>query len=81
MLDVHRLRLLRELHRRGTLAEVARALSYSPSAISQQLSQLESETGVQLLERAGRGVRLTEQARILVRHTDGAPPRAMSDAR
>jgi DNA-binding transcriptional LysR family regulator len=70
VLDVHRLRLLRELQRRGTLAEVARALSYSPSAISQQLSQLESETGVRLLERVGRGVRLTEQARILVRHTD-----------
>jgi DNA-binding transcriptional LysR family regulator len=70
VLDVHRLRLLRELQRRGTLAEVARALSYSPSAISQQLSQLEHETGVRLLERVGRGVRLTEQARILVRHTD-----------
>ena len=49
MLDVHRLRLLRELDRRGTLAAVARALSYSPSAISQQLSQLETETGVPLL--------------------------------
>jgi DNA-binding transcriptional LysR family regulator len=70
VLDVHRLRLLRELARRGTLAEVARALNYSPSAISQQLSQLEAETGVRLLERVGRGVRLTEQARILVEHTD-----------
>ena len=70
MLDVHRLRLLRELDRRGTLAAVARALSYSPSAISQQLSQLESETGVTLLEPAGRGVRLTPQARILVEHTE-----------
>jgi DNA-binding transcriptional LysR family regulator len=70
VLDVHRLRLLRELARRGTLAEVARALSYSPSAISQQLSQLETETGVRLLEKVGRGVRLTEQARILVGHTD-----------
>jgi DNA-binding transcriptional LysR family regulator len=70
VLDVHRLRLLRELARRGTLAEVARALSYSPSAISQQLSQLEAETGVRLLERVGRGVRLTEQARILVGHAD-----------
>ena len=54
MLDVYRLRLLRELDRRGTLAAVARALSYSPSAISQQLRQLESETGVTLLERAHR---------------------------
>ena len=70
VLDVHRLRLLRELHRRGTLAEVARALSYSPSAISQQLALLEAETGVRLLERVGRGVRLTEQARILVGHAD-----------
>jgi DNA-binding transcriptional LysR family regulator len=66
MLDVHRLRLLCELDRRGTLAAVARALSYSPSAVSQQLSQLEAETGVTLLEPAGRGVRLTAQARILV---------------
>ena len=70
MLDVHRLRLLRELDRRGTLAAVARALSYSPSAVSQQLSQLEAETGVVLLESAGRGVRLTAQARILVAHTE-----------
>jgi DNA-binding transcriptional LysR family regulator len=65
-LDVHRLRLLCELDRRGTLAAVARALSYSPSAVSQQLSQLEAETGVTLLEPAGRGVRLTAQARLLV---------------
>src|SRR6266567_468218 len=70
MLDVHRLRLLRELERRGTLKAVADALSYSPSAISQQLSQLEAETGVKLLEPAGRGVRLTAQARILVAHTE-----------
>jgi DNA-binding transcriptional LysR family regulator len=70
VLDVHRLRLLRELDHRGTLAAVARALSYSPSAISQQLSQLEAEAGVVLLEPAGRGVRLTPQARILVGHTE-----------
>ena len=70
MLDVHRLWLLRELDRRGTLAAVARALSYSPSAVSQQLSQLEAETGVVLLEPAGRGVRLTAQARILVAHAE-----------
>jgi DNA-binding transcriptional LysR family regulator len=68
VLDVHRLRLLSELDRRGTLAAVAKALSYSPSAVSQQLSQLEAEAGVALLEPAGRGVRLTAQARILVAH-------------
>jgi DNA-binding transcriptional LysR family regulator len=70
VLELRRLRLLSELNRRGTLAEVARALSYSPSAVSQQLSQLEAETGVRLLERVGRGVRLTEQARLLAAHTD-----------
>ncbi|GGJ83688.1 transcriptional regulator [Pilimelia anulata] len=70
MLDVHRLRLLRELARRGTLAAVARALSYSPSAVSQQLSLLETETGTKLLERVGRGVRLTARGRLLVAHAD-----------
>lgn len=70
MLDLHRLRLLRELKVRGTLAAVAQALSFSPSAVSQQLSQLEAETGVRLLERVGRGVVLTDQAEILVRHAE-----------
>lgn len=69
MLDLHRLRLLRELERHGTMAAVAQALSYSPSAVSQQLTLLEREVGVPLLERVGRGVRLTPEARILVRHT------------
>jgi DNA-binding transcriptional LysR family regulator len=70
MFDLHRLRLLRELKHRGTLASVARALSYSPSSISQQLSQLEAEVGVQLLEPLGRRVRLTHQAEILIAHTE-----------
>jgi DNA-binding transcriptional LysR family regulator len=70
MYDLHRLRLLRELKLRGTLAAVAQALSYSPSSVSQQLSQLETEVGTPLLEPAGRRVRLTAQAHILVRHTD-----------
>ena len=70
MLDVHRLRLLRELHRRGTLAAVAAALGYSPSAVSQQLSLLEAEAGVPLLEKVGRGVALTAAARVLVGHAD-----------
>ncbi|MFD0899343.1 LysR family transcriptional regulator [Actinomadura sediminis] len=70
MLDLHRLRLLRELKHRGTLAAVAAALSYSPSSISQQLSVLEREAGVPLLEPVGRRVRLTPQAEILVAHTE-----------
>ncbi|MFI1016824.1 LysR substrate-binding domain-containing protein [Streptomyces sp. NPDC020965] len=70
MFDLHRLRLLRELKHRGTLAAVAAALSYSPSSVSQQLSQLESEVGVPLLEPVGRRVRLTEQGEILVAHTE-----------
>ncbi|MFH9087887.1 LysR substrate-binding domain-containing protein [Streptomyces sp. NPDC017673] len=70
MFDLHRLRLLRELKHRGTLAAVAAALSYAPSSVSQQLSQLETEVGVPLLEPVGRRVRLTEQAEILVAHTE-----------
>lgn len=70
MVDLHRLRLLRELQHRGTLAAVAAALSYAPSTVSQQLSQLEAEIGVPLLEPVGRRVRLTPQAEILVAHTE-----------
>ena len=66
MLDVRRLRLLRELKIRGTLAEVADALQYSPSSVSQQLALLEKEAGVQLLRKTGRRVQLTPQAEVLV---------------
>lgn len=70
MLDLRRLRLLRELHARGTIAAVADALQYTPSAVSQQLAVLEREAGRPLLERAGRGVRLTDDALILVGHAE-----------
>jgi len=69
MLELRRLRLLRELKIRGTLAAVASALSYSPSAVSQQLALLEKEAGVTLLVPTGRRVQLTPQAEILVEHT------------
>ena len=69
MLDVRRLRLLRELKIRGTLAEVAEALQYSPSSVSQQLALLEKEAGVELLRKTGRRVQLTPQAEVLVAHT------------
>lgn len=70
MLDVRRLRLLRELARRGTIAAVAEALSFSPSAVSQQLGVLEREAGLPLLERTGRRVRLTPAGQNLVRHAE-----------
>jgi DNA-binding transcriptional LysR family regulator len=71
MLDLRRLRLLREVDARGTVGGAARALDYTPSAISQQLAVLEREAGVPLLERVGRGVRLTEAGQVLVRHAAG----------
>jgi molybdate transport repressor ModE-like protein len=70
MLDVARLRLLREVAARGTIAAAAKALAYTPSAVSQQLSKLEKEVGAPLLERSGRGVALTEVGRTLVAHSD-----------
>src|SRR3954447_25433613 len=76
MLDLRRLRLLRELHQRGTIASVADALQFTPSAVSQQLGILEREAGVQLLERAGRGVRLSDAALVLVEHSEALLERA-----
>jgi DNA-binding transcriptional LysR family regulator len=64
------MRLLRELSARGTVTAVAEALSYTPSAVSQQLAALERDAGVPLLERVGRGVQLTDAGRRLVIHAD-----------
>ncbi len=68
--DLHRLRLLRELHYRETIAAVAAALNYSSASVSQQLSVLQREVGTQLLQPDGRGLRLTPQAHILVAHAE-----------
>jgi DNA-binding transcriptional LysR family regulator len=76
MLHLGRLRLLRELSERGTIAAVADALQFTPSAVSQQLAMLEREAGVPLLARAGRGVRLTDAALVLVGHADALLERA-----
>ena len=76
MLELRRLRLLRELHERGTIAAVADALQFTPSAVSQQLGMLERQAGVPLLERAGRGVRLTDAALVLVEHAEALLERA-----
>jgi DNA-binding transcriptional LysR family regulator len=76
MLDLRRLRLLRELSERRTIAAVAEALQFTPSAVSQQLAMLEREAGVTLLERSGRGVRLTDAALVLVEHAQALLERA-----
>jgi DNA-binding transcriptional LysR family regulator len=68
MLDLRRLRLLRELEARGTVHAVARALDYTPSAVSQQLAVLEREAGATLLERTGRTLSLTDAGRLVVEH-------------
>jgi DNA-binding transcriptional LysR family regulator len=70
MLDVRRLRLLRDLAHLGTIAAVAQAHTYTPSAVSQQLAALEREAGVPLLTRTGRRVALTPAATVLVQHAE-----------
>jgi DNA-binding transcriptional LysR family regulator len=69
-LDVRRLRVLREVALRGTVAAAAEGLGFTPSAISQQLTALERESGTVLFERAGRKLRLTDAGRILVARTE-----------
>lgn len=70
MLDVRKLTLLREVSLHAGITGAARALGLSVSSVSQQVSRLEAETGVLLLEAAGRGVRLTAHAEVLVKHTE-----------
>lgn len=69
MYDIRRLRMLLEIHERGTLAAAASSLHLTPSAISQQISTLEKEVGCKLLRHVGRRVQLTEEALVVV---DGA---------
>ncbi len=70
MLNAHRLHLLVELRRRGTITDVAKALSYSVSTISSQLAQLEKEAGSRLIEPVGRRVRLTTAGEMLADHAE-----------
>ncbi|WP_329363369.1 LysR family transcriptional regulator [Streptomyces sp. NBC_01483] len=65
MLDVRRILLFAEVARRGSVTATARALNYTPSAVSQQVSRLEAEAGQPLLERHARGVTLTDAGRAL----------------
>ncbi|MEV5952528.1 LysR family transcriptional regulator [Streptomyces sp. NPDC051987] len=70
VLDVRKLVLLREVGARGSIAAAAQALNYTRSAVSQQLSALESETGTALLDRGSKRAELTPAGRLLVAHTD-----------
>jgi DNA-binding transcriptional LysR family regulator len=71
MLDVRRLAVLKEVAYRGSISAAAEALSYTQSAISQQIATLEAETGLSLLERHPRGVSLTAAGQTLVGHSEG----------
>jgi DNA-binding transcriptional LysR family regulator len=70
MLDVRRLRVLREVAAHGSFSAAAEALSYTQSAVSQQIAALEREAGSRLVERSARGVRMTDAGRALVCHAD-----------
>ena len=70
MLDVRRLRVFREVARQGSFSGAAEALTFTQSAISQNVAALEREAGASLVERGSRGVRLTEAGHALVEHAD-----------
>ena len=70
MLDLHRLRLLKEFAERGTIAATAAALGYTPSAVSQQLAALEREAGTALLDRTARSAELTDAGLRLASHAE-----------
>jgi DNA-binding transcriptional LysR family regulator len=70
MLDIRRMKVLREVAARGSFSAAAEALNFTQSAVSQHIAALERETGTQLVERLSRGVRLTEAGAVLVKHAD-----------
>jgi DNA-binding transcriptional LysR family regulator len=70
MLDVRRMRVLREVALRGSFSAAAEALSFTQSAVSQQIAALEREAGTVLVQRSARGVRLTEAGEAVVRHAE-----------
>lgn len=70
MLDVKRLRVLREVASRGSFSAAAEALAYTQSAVSQQIAALEREAGTRLVDRSARGVSLTQAGAALVAHAD-----------
>jgi DNA-binding transcriptional LysR family regulator len=65
MLDVNRLRVIGAVARHGSVTAAARELHYSQPSVTHHLSRLEAETGAQLLQRVGRGIRLTAAGQLL----------------
>jgi DNA-binding transcriptional LysR family regulator len=65
MLDVNRLRVIDAVARHGSLTAAARELHYSQPSVTHHLARLEAETGAQLLQRVGRGMRLTPAGQLL----------------
>lgn len=65
MLDVTRLRVLVAVARHGSVTAAAHALNYAQPSVSHHLARLEAETGTKLIQRAGRGIRLTDAGRLL----------------
>jgi DNA-binding transcriptional LysR family regulator len=65
MLDVTRLRVLVAVARHGSVTGAAHALNYAQPSVSHHLARLEAETGTKLIQRAGRGIRLTDAGRLL----------------
>ncbi|GGS19128.1 LysR family transcriptional regulator [Streptomyces aureoverticillatus] len=70
MIEARRLHILRAVADHRTVTAAAAALYLTPSAVSQQLTALEQETGHRLVERSARGVRLTAAGEILLAHTN-----------
>src|SRR5689334_10597147 len=70
MLDVVRLRVLAAVARHGSVTEAARALGYAQPSVSHHLARLEAETGSRLVQRVGRGVRLTDAGRTLAERAE-----------
>ncbi len=72
MLDVKRLRILREVAQQGSFSAAGEALYLSQSAVSQQIATLEREVGMKLLDRTREGPKLTDAGRVLVSHAEAA---------
>lgn len=76
MLELRRLKVLREVARQGSFSAAASSLNFTPSAVSQQIAQLEREVGVELVSRSSTGVELTRAGQVLLAHANAMLARA-----